>query len=432
MSPLEIALLALLACFLIGMPIFMGLIISAIAAILCSDILPLSIIHNTLFDGLNLFPLLAIPCFVVAGTLMEYGNITGQIVDVVKQIVGRSYGGLGITTVLASTFFAAISGSGPGTVAAVGTILIPAMIRNGYSKEYSAAVASSGGTIGVLIPPSNPMIIYAILGNLSVTAMFTAGFIPGFIVAFLMCGTAWLLARKNGFAGDKDAPPFHLATFLRTCGKCIFALMTPVLILGSIYTGMATPVEASIVGIVWALFVGIVINRALRWEHIYKSLIEGAIICGGVLLIVGASTLFGKILTYEEAPQKLVSLVLGFSTTPEVVLLLIIAILYVLGMFLETLATIIILVPVLLPLILKLGIDPSHFGIILVVTNNVAMLTPPLGVNLFVASRLSKLPVEKVSVAVLPYIGALTIAILIFTFFPSIATWLPRVLGYGG
>ncbi len=432
MSPLEISLLALLICFLIGMPIFMGLIISAIAAILCSDILPLSIIHNTLFDGLNLFPLLAIPCFVVAGTLMEYGNITGQIVDVVKQIVGRSYGGLGITTVLASTFFAAISGSGPGTVAAVGTILIPAMIRNGYSREYSAAVASSGGTIGVLIPPSNPMIIYAILGNLSVTAMFTAGFIPGFIVAFLMCGTAWLLAKKNGFAGDKDAPPFHLPTFLRTCGKCIFALMTPVLILGSIYTGMATPVEASIVGIVWALFVGIVINRALKWEHIYKSLIEGAIICGGVLLIVGASTLFGKILTYEEAPQKLVSLVLGFSTTPEVVLLLIIAILYILGMFLETLATIIILVPVLLPLILKLGIDPIHFGIILVVTNNVAMLTPPLGVNLFVSSRLSKLPVEKVSMAVLPYIGALTLAILIFTFFPSIATWLPEVMGYGG
>lgn len=432
MSPLEISLIVLVAAFLLGMPIFMGLIISAVCALLCSDILPLSIIHNTLFDGLNLFPLLAIPCFVVAGTLMEYGNITGQIVDVVKQIVGRSYGGLGITTVLASTFFAAISGSGPGTVAAVGTILIPAMIRNGYSKDYAAAVASSGGTIGVLIPPSNPMIIYAILGNLSVTAMFTAGFIPGFIVAFLMCGTAWLLARKNGFAGDKDAPAFHFPTFLRTCGKCFFALMTPVLILGSIYTGMATPVEASIVGIVWALFVGIVINRALRWEHIYKALIEGAIICGGVLLIVGASTLFGKILTYEEAPQKLVMLVMGFSTTPEVVLLLIIAILYILGMFLETLATIIILVPVLLPLILKLGIDPIHFGIILVVTNNVAMLTPPLGVNLFVASRLSKLPVEKVSIAVLPYIGALTLAILIFTFFPAISTWLPQFLGYGG
>ncbi len=431
MSPLEVSLIVLFLCFLIGMPIFMGLIISAVTALFASDILPLSIIHNTLFDGLNLFPLLAIPCFVVAGTLMEYGNITGQIVDVVKMLVGRAYGGLGITTVLASTFFAAISGSGPGTVAAVGTILIPAMIRNGYSKDYAAAVASSGGTIGVLIPPSNPMIIYAILGNLSVTAMFTAGFIPGFLVAFLMCGTAYLLARKDGFAGDVDAPPFQFGAFIRLCGKCFFALMTPVLILGSIYAGMATPVEASIVGIVWALFVGIVINRALNWEHIYKSLIEGAMICGGVLLIVGASSLFGKILTYEEAPQRLVTLVMGISTNPELVLLMIIAILYILGMFMETLATIIILVPVLLPLVLKLGIDPIHFGIILVITNNVAMLTPPLGVNLFVASRISRLSVEKVSVAVLPYIVALTVAILLVTYFPIIATWLPRVMGYG-
>lgn len=431
MTPLEISLVVMVLMFLLGMPIFMGLIISAASALLFSDILPLSIIHNSLFDGLNLFPLLAIPCFVVAGSLMEYGNITHQIVDVVKLLVGRMHGGMGITTILACTFFAAISGSGPGTVAAVGTILIPAMVRNGYSKDYAAAVASSGGTIGVLIPPSNPMIIYAILGNLSVTAMFTAGFIPGFLVAFLMCGTAFMLAKKNGFAGDVDAPPFHMGTFLRTCGRCFFALMTPVLILGSIYTGMATPVEASVVGIIWALFVGIVINKALKWEHIYKSLLEGAMICGGVLLIVGASTLFGKILTYEEAPQRLVGLVMGISTDPNTVLLLIIAVLYVLGMFMETLATIIILVPVLLPVILKLGIDPIHFGIILVVTNNVAMLTPPLGVNLFVASRISHLSVERVSVAVLPYIAALTVAILLITYFPSIATWLPYTLGYG-
>lgn len=431
MTPLEISLVVMVLMFLLGMPIFMGLIISAASALLFSDILPLSIIHNSLFDGLNLFPLLAIPCFVVAGSLMEYGNITQQIIDVVKQLVGRMHGGMGITTILACTFFAAISGSGPGTVAAVGTILVPAMIRNGYSKDYAAAAASSGGTIGVLIPPSNPMIIYAILGNLSVTAMFTAGFIPGFLVAFLMCGTAFMLAKKNGFAGDADAPPFHMGTFVRTCGRCFFALMTPVLILGSIYTGMATPVEASVVGIIWALFVGIVINKALKWEHIYKSLLEGAMICGGVLLIVGASTLFGKILTYEEAPQRLVGLVMGISTDPNVVLLLIIAVLYVLGMFMETLATIIILVPVLLPVILKLGIDPIHFGIILVVTNNVAMLTPPLGVNLFVASRISHLSVERVSVAVLPYIAALTLAILLITFFPSIATWLPYTLGYG-
>ena len=230
---------------------------------------------------------------------------------------------MGITTILACTFFAAISGSGPGTVAAVGTILVPAMIRNGYSKDYAAAAASSGGTIGVLIPPSNPMIIYAILGNLSVTAMFTAGFIPGAMVAFFMCITAYLIARMNGFAGDVGSPPFKFSLFLKTCGRSFFALMTPVIILGSIYTGMATPVEASVVGIVWALFVGIVINRALRWKHIYKSLLEGAMICGGVLLIVGASTLFGKILTFEEAPQRLVGLVMNISSNPKVVLLLI-------------------------------------------------------------------------------------------------------------
>ena len=331
---------------------------------------------------------------------MEFGNITQQIVDVVKQLVGRVYGGLGITTILACTFFAAISGSGPGTVAAVGTILVPAMVRNGYSKDYASAAASSGGTIGILIPPSNPMIIYAILGNLSVTAMFTAGFIPGFIVAFAMIMTAYLLAKRNGFKGDENAAPFNMKFFLRSCGNAGFALATPFIILGSIYTGWATPVEASVVAIVWALFVGIVINRVLRPRHIYRALLEGAMTCGAVLLIVGASTLFGKILTFEEAPQRLASIVLGISDDPHLVLLMIIGVLYVLGMFMETLATIIILVPVLLPMILQLGIDPIHFGIVLVVTNNVAMLTPPLGVNLFVASRIAGISVERISVAV--------------------------------
>lgn len=431
MTPLEIALITMCALFVLGVPIFMALAVAAVVTLLSGDILPMSIIHNSLFDGLNIFPLLAIPCFVVAGTLMEYGNITNQIVDVVKQMVGRMYGGLGITTILACTFFAAISGSGPGTVAAVGTILIPAMLRNGYSKDYAAAAASSGGTIGILIPPSNPMIIYAILGNLSVTAMFTAGFLPGFMVAFIMISTAWLLAKKNGFQGDTETPPFSIRDFIHSCRKCFFALMTPFIILGSIYSGMATPVEASVVAIAWSLLVGCLVNRALKWEHIYKALLEGAMVCGGVLLIVGASTLFGKILTFEEAPQRLAAMVMGISRDPRVVLLMIIGVLYILGMFMETLSTIIILVPVLLPMILELGIDPIHFGIILVVTNNVAMLTPPLGVNLFVASRIAHLSVERISVAVIPYILALTVAILILAFVPAISTWLPYTLGYG-
>jgi C4-dicarboxylate transporter, DctM subunit len=431
LSIMTMVLLSLGALFLLGMPVFMSLAVASVVALAYGGYLPMSVIHNSIFDGLNIFPLLAIPCFVIAGTLMEYGNITNQIVNVVKQLVGRMHGGLGITTILACTFFAAISGSGPGTVAAVGTILVPAMLRSGYSREYAAATSSSGGTIGLLIPPSNPMIIYAILGNVSVTAMFTAGFLPGFIVGFSMCITAWMVARRHGFAGDKDTPPFALKHFLSCCWKSIFSLATPFIILGSIYTGLCTPVEASVLAIAWALVVGFLINRALTLSAIYKSLLEGAMICGAVLLIVGTSTLFGKILTFEEAPQRLAAAVMNFSTNPHVVMLMIIGVLIILGMFMETLSTIIILVPVLMPMIKLVGIDPIHFGIILVVTNEMALLTPPLGVNLFVASRIARVSVERIAIGVLPFLAALMACILLFTFVPQISTWLPQVLGYG-
>ncbi len=431
MSTLTITILALIGCFFIGMPIFMSLILSAVVAITTSGYLPLSIIHNSLFDGVNLFPLLAIPCFVIAGTLMEYGNITKQIIDVVKQLVGRLPGGLGITTILACTFFAAISGSGPGTVAAIGTLMIPSMVRSGYTPSYAAAAASSGGTIGILLPPSNPMIIFAILANVSVTGMFTAGILPGLLVAVCMTSMAMIKAKMEGVTVDVEQPPFDMKVFLRSLSKGGFALSTPFIILGSIYSGMATPVEASVVAIIWSLFVGIVINKALRFEHIKKSLLEGAMLCGTVLLIVGASTLFGKILTYEQAPLKLANMVLGVSKNPEIVLIMIVGILYFLGMFMETLSTMIILAPVLLPMVRSLGIDPIHFGVIMVITNEVAMLTPPLGVNLFVASRIANLSVEKISLAVLPYLLVLTLCILLVVYCPAISTWLPALIGAG-
>ncbi|MDL2266675.1 TRAP transporter large permease [Desulfovibrio sp. OttesenSCG-928-G15] len=430
-SILTVIMASMFMLFLLGLPIYASLAISATLALLVGDSLPMSVIHNSLFDGLNIFPLLAIPCFVIAGSLMESGNITHQIVDVVKQMVGRTYGGLGITTILACTFFAAISGSGPGTVAAVGTLLIPSMVRNGYSPAYAASVASSGGTIGIMIPPSNPMIIYAILGNLSVTAMFTAGFVPGAIVGCSMVFTAWAIAKRNGFRGEEDAPPFKLNDFLKSCVKGSPALATPLIILGSIYSGFATPVEASVVAILWSLLVGFLINRALRPVHLYRALLEGAVVCGGVLLIVGASTLFGKLLTFEQAPQRLAATVLSISDNPQVVLLMIIGVLIILGMFMETLSTIIILVPVLLPVLHQLGINPIHFGVILVATNEMALLTPPLGVNLFVASSIARIPIEKIAIGVLPYLIALLTCILLFTFVPEIVLWLPDKMGMG-
>ena len=430
MSPLAICIFSFIGLLVIGVPVFASLAISGAISLIFNPVLPLAVISTSLFEGMNIFPLLAIPCFLVAGSLMEKGEITEQIVNVVKIMVGRTYGGMGITCLLACTLFAAISGSGASTVAAVGTLLIPSMIRNGYSGTYAGTVAATGGTIGILIPPSNPMILYAIIGNLSVTGMFTAGFLPGFLMSFALCCLAWFQARKNDYRADSDTPPFTLGRFFKAMYHSFFSLATVVIVLGSIYAGLATPVEASVVAVMWALLVGFLVNRKLTVRKVIASLNEGALMCGTLVIIMGAATLFGKILTYEEAPMRLARAVMEFSQNKYVVLLMIIAALYVLGMFMETLVTVILVAPVLLPVILQLGVDPIHFGIIMIMCNEVGLLTPPLGVNLFVASKVSKVSVERLALSSLPYIGVMTIVILVVMIFPDIATWLPRALGY--
>lgn len=430
MSILSIALVAMFILFLLGLPIYAALTIAASLALLTSDILPLSVIHSSLFDGLNIFPLLAIPCFIVAGGLMERGNITNQIINVVRALVGRLYGGIGITTILACAVFASITGSATSTVAAVGAIMVPAMMRNNYSPRYAGAAAATGGTIGILIPPSNPMILYAIIANVSITGMFSAGFLPGTIMAAALSFTAWFLARRNGFKADESVEDFSLKAFLVTCRQSFFSLATVVIVLGSIYSGLATPVEASIVAVLWALFVGFVVNRTLTLRDIYDSLMEGVMLCGAITVIVGASTLFGKIMTYEEAPTRLAAFLVSITSNKYVIMLLIVALLYVLGMFMETLATVILVTPVLVPVLAQLDIHPIHFGVVMIMANEVGLLTPPMGVNLFVASRLSGVSVERLSLSVLPYIFAMTLVILLTVFCKPISTIIPTWLGF--
>ncbi|MFO7709565.1 MAG: TRAP transporter large permease [Desulfobacterales bacterium] len=428
MSTLAILILVLIIGLLLGLPIFMALGVSTCVALLVTDV-PLSMIPQTLFRGVDQFPLLAIPCFILAGSIMEYSGVTRQIIDVVRKPAGVMHGGLGVATILACMFFSAISGSGPGTVAAVGSLMIPSMIRSGYDRGYAGAVASSGGTLGILIPPSNPMIIYGVIASVSITGMFLAGMIPGLMIGLAHCFVAWIVAKRLKFIEKPER--FNLIEFLKAFWLGKWALASPVVILGGIYAGIFTPVEASIVAVFWALFVGGVINRQLTISNLYQALQDGAMITGTVIVIVGTSTLFGQLLTFEQAPTRMANMILSISNDWFVVMLLLIAVFYVLGMFMETLSTIIILTPVLLPVVTKLGIDPIHFGIIFVVTNEVAFLTPPLGVNLFVASKMADVSLERLAIHVLPHIAAITVCILVLAYFPFFSTWLPHLLGYG-
>ena len=416
--------LVFLACLVLGVPIFVTLGVPSLIELLSSPI-PLASLAHSLFDGVDKFPLLAIPNFVLAGAIMTRAGITRDIIEVMRSVVGEAYGGLAIVTILSCMFFAAISGSGPGTVAAIGTLLIPAMKEDGYPKDFAAAVASSGGTLGILLPPSNPMIVYGVLASVSIGDLFLAGLLPGILMGALLIGTTYLLSRLKGYKGESR--PFDARLFAASLYKAKFSLATPFIVLGGIYCGIFTPVEASVIAVVYALLVGVIIKRTISFSSLWDSLSEASVICGGLILIMGTAIFFGEFLALNLIPQRIASSLLSVTSDPIVMLLIICAILIVLGTFMETLSTVIILTPILLPLIKQLGIDPIHFGILLVVTSEIGFLTPPLGVNLFVACGISGLSIEQVSRRVIPFIATIIVGLLILLFFPQVSLFLPSL-----
>lgn len=414
-------------CLFLGCPIFASLGLASVAALLTTPI-PMKIVALDMLKVMDMFSLLAVVGFILAGALMERGGMARQIVDVASVFVGRVRGGLGMTTIAGCLFFAAMIGSGPGTVAAMGSIMIPTMVRRGYSPEYAAGVCATGGTLGILIPPSNPMIVYGIIANTSIAALFTAGFLPGFILGLLMMGMAYLLARFSGFAQNQadTAPAVPLPALLR---RSFFSLMAPVVILGGIYAGICTPVEASVVAVFYALFVGAFITRELNWKNIWGSITATNHSAGSIVIVLGVSTLFGRILTLERIPHHLAEAMTTLTTDPHCILLLIGGLLLFLGMFMETLATIVILAPIFLPLIRQVGIDPVFFGIFWVITNEVALLSPPLGVNLFIAQNLSGISFERVARGALPYMLLITSFVILMIFWQDLPLLLGRLLG---
>ncbi|HEX5565104.1 MAG TPA: TRAP transporter large permease, partial [Sporosarcina sp.] len=313
-------------------------------------------------------------------------------------------------------------GSGPATVAAIGGIMIPAMVRNGYDKRFATAVVAAAGSIGVIIPPSIPMVIYGVVGNASIGDLFIAGIIPGILVGLSMIIYAYFYSKKKGFKG-MDEP-----TSFKKIGVAIWeakwALLIPVIILGGIYGGYFTPTEAAVIAVVYGLFASVVLYRELRIKDLPKVMVDSALTTATVLIIVGTATAFGRYLTIEQVPMKVANALMNVSSEPIIIILLITALLLVVGMFMDTLAAIIILTPILLPIAIQIGYDPIHFGILMVVNLAIGFITPPLGVNLFVASGISGLSLESLSRAVVPFVFAMIFTLLLITFIPQLSLFL--------
>lgn len=412
---------------LLGMPIAISMGAASVVAIFISG-LPITFLVQVMFEALNSFPLIAIPLFILAGGIMEKGGLSQRIVNIFMPLIGRTYGGLAVVTIMACMFFAAISGSGPPTVAAIGSIMIPSMLKQGYSANFSGAVTASGGTLGILIPPSVPMIIYGISSDTSIPRLFAAGIIPGIIVGTLLIAAAYVLSRRAGYRSEESRVDF--AAFRVALREGFWALMAPVIILGGIYASIFTPTESAVVAVVYGLFVSTFVYRETSFAKLKEVFLFCATISGSILVIITTATVFGQILTLQNIPQELAAWIGSLSDNKYVILIIICLVLIFIGMWMDTIAQIILLTPVLLPVVIGLGVDPVHFGIIFVLCCEIGFLTPPLGVNLFVAMRLTGCSIESLSKSALPYVIVLILAIVLIIFLPQLTLWIPNLI-YG-
>ena len=412
---------------LIGAPITVALGVASMSAFLVVG-QDLSTLVQIAFSSVNSFPIMALPAFVLAGALMECAGVSRRLVKVAESMVGTIDGGLAISTTLACVFFGAISGSGPATTAAVGMLMIPAMFKRGYDHGYAAAATATAGGIGIIIPPSIPMVIYGVTAQESITKMFVAGVVPGLLISLGLIALHYV--RCRGKSLTQGAEPWSFTNMTRSFREGFWAILAPVVILGGIYSGLFTPTEAAIVSIFYTLIIGIFVYKEMTISGLMKSLQTTSWLTGRVLVIMFTAYAFGRLLVQYHIPAMIAETLLSVTSDVHIIWALVILFLLFMGMFMETLAIIMLVTPVLLPVMTSLGVDPIHFGVVLVCCCGVGFSTPPLGENMFIASGIADISLEEISYKALPFCAVTVGAIFLMAYCPAIVLWLPTLMGY--
>lgn len=418
--------ISLLVLILVGMPIAIALAMSSALTILVYGTATPLLQVRSIVTAVSSYPLLAIPLFILAGDLMYTGGLSKRLVRLADAWLGSVKASLAYATVAASTFFAAISGSGPATVAAIGSNVVPEMEKRGYPRDYSTALAAAAGIVGVLIPPSIPFVMFGISSGASVSTLFMAGIIPGLMFSVGFCLMARFLYGKRKI--ESEVRKFDLKEALTVTKDSIFAVLAPVIVLGGIYGGIFSPTEAAAVSVFYAIVIGFFVYKELTVKTLVEAFIKSTKTTATCMGLVAFASTFGRLLTLEQVPNNLANFIAGISSNRYIILLLINIFLIFVGMFMETIASIIILTPILLPVVTGLGVDPVMFGVMMTANLAIGFCTPPLGVNLFVASGISGLKVEEITKAILPYFAVMFIVLLLIFFVPAISLALPAVL----
>lgn len=420
--------LVLFLCLFATVPIALSLGISTLG-VFATQFPSMPMANNlaqAMITSADSFPLMAIPFFMLVGTLMEKTGIARRLVDIASILTGDPPGGLGMAAIVASMFFAAISGSGPATAAAIGGIMLPAMIEQKYSRSYSVGIVSGASIIGPIIPPSIPMIMYGVTVGVSVTKMFTAGFIPGFMLGGGLCLYNYFVSKKRGYRGNTVT--MTRKEKINTFKGAIPAILMPVIVLGGIYGGIFTPTECSVVGVVYTLLVGKFVYHELTLKKLKESLVEAAITSATIMIIFGPATTFGRLLTIGKIPTMVTDAMLSFSTNKYVIMLIINVLLLIIGMFIDTNSSIVLFAPLFVPILTSLGYDIYYVGVIMVVNLCIGMLTPPLGANLFVAMRIGNISLEEALKEAMPVIGVEILILAVMILCPWLITFLPNLL----